>query len=80
MTCKVCQFVTPSFTLFTASQRESRTKRSVHTLPKERITTMDKNNIGLMEQDDTIIDNFRNAILGDKRPKTLTQLLSKLSP
>ena len=41
---------------------------------------MDKFNIGLMEQDDTIIDNFRNAILGDKRPKTLTQLLSELSP
>ena len=41
---------------------------------------MDKFNIGLMEQDDTIIDNFRKAILGDKRPKTLTQLLSELSP
>jgi hypothetical protein len=41
---------------------------------------MDKNNIGLMEQNDTIIDNFRNAILGDKRPKTLAQLLGDLSP
>ena len=41
---------------------------------------MDKFNIGLMEQDDTIIDNFRNAILGNQRPKTLTQLLGNLSP
>ena len=41
---------------------------------------MDKFNIGLMEQDDTIIDNFRNAILGNPRPKTLTQLLGDLSP
>ena len=41
---------------------------------------MDKFNIGLMEQDDTIIDSFRNAILGSQRPKTLTQLLSDLSP
>ena len=41
---------------------------------------MDKFNIGLMEQDDTIIDNFRNAILGNQRPKTLTQLLHDLSP
>ncbi|ERL98460.1 hypothetical protein HIMB11_01068 [Rhodobacteraceae bacterium HIMB11] len=41
---------------------------------------MDKFNIGLMEQDDTIIDNFRNAILGNQRPKTLTQLLGDLSP
>jgi hypothetical protein len=40
---------------------------------------MDKNNIGLMEQDDTIIDNFRNAILGNQRPKTLAQLLGDLS-
>ena len=40
---------------------------------------MDKFNIGLMEQDDTIIYNFRNAILGNKRPKTLTQLLGDLS-
>ena len=40
---------------------------------------MDKNNIGLMEQDDTIIDNFRNAILGSQRPRTLTQLLHDLS-
>ena len=40
---------------------------------------MDKNNIGLMEQDDTIIDNFRNAILGSQQPETLTQLLSDLS-
>ena len=41
---------------------------------------MDKFNIGLMEQDDTIIDNFRNAIIGFQRPKTLTQLLGDLSP
>ena len=41
---------------------------------------MDKFNIGLMEQDDTIIDNFRNAILGSQRPKTLTQLLGDLTP
>ena len=33
-----------------------------------------------MEQDDTIIGNFRNAILGNQRPKTLTQLLGDLSP
>lgn len=41
---------------------------------------MDKFNIGLMEQHDTIIDSFRNAILGSQRPKTLTQLLGDLSP
>ena len=41
---------------------------------------MDKFNIGLMEQDNTIIDTFRNAILGSQRPKTLTQLLGDLSP
>ena len=41
---------------------------------------MDKFNIGLMEQNDTIIDNFRDAILGNQRPKTLTQLLGDLSP
>ena len=41
---------------------------------------MDKFNIGLMEQDDTIIDNFRNEILRNQRPKTLTQLLGELSP
>lgn len=41
---------------------------------------MDKFNIGLMEQDDTIIYSFRNAIVGTQRPKTLTQLLSDLSP
>ena len=41
---------------------------------------MDKFNIGLMEQDDTIIDSFRNAILGSQRPKTLIQLLGDLSP
>ena len=40
---------------------------------------MDKFNIGLMEQDDTIIDNFRDAIIGSQRPKTLTQLLGDLS-
>jgi len=33
-----------------------------------------------MEQNDTIIDTFRNAILGNQRPKTLTQLLGDLSP
>ena len=32
-----------------------------------------------MEQDDTIIDNFRNAIIGSQRPKTLKQLLGDLS-
>ena len=32
-----------------------------------------------MEQDDTIIDSFRNAILGSQRPRTLTQLLHDLS-
>ena len=41
---------------------------------------MDKNNIGLMGPDDTIIDAFRNAIIGSQRPKTLTQLLGDLSP
>lgn len=41
---------------------------------------MDKFNIGLMEQDDTILNNFRNAIMGSQRPKTLTQLLGDLSP
>ena len=41
---------------------------------------MDKFNIGLMEKDNTIIDTFRNAILGNQRPKTLTQLLHDLSP
>ena len=40
---------------------------------------MEKFNIGLMEQDDTIIDTFRNEILGNQRPKTLTQLLHDLS-
>jgi len=40
---------------------------------------MDKNNIGLMGPDDTIIDTFRNAIVGNQRPKTLTQLLGDLS-
>ena len=33
-----------------------------------------------MGPDDTIIDSFRNAILGSQRPKTLTQLLGDLSP
>ena len=33
-----------------------------------------------MEQDDTIIDTFRDAIIGSQRPKTLTQLLGDLSP
>ena len=41
---------------------------------------MDTATQGLMGPDDTIIDNFRNAILGNHRPKTLTQLLSDLSP
>ena len=41
---------------------------------------MDKFNIGLMEQDDTIIDNFSESIICSQRPKTLTQLLSELSP
>ena len=41
---------------------------------------MDKNNISLMEQDDTIIDSFRNPILGRQSPKTLTQPLGDLSP
>jgi hypothetical protein len=40
---------------------------------------MDKNNIGLMGPDDSIIDTFRNAIIGSQRPKTLTQLLGDLS-
>ena len=81
MTCKVCQFVTPSFILLQLSS--AKTEPSVlYTYippPKERIT-MDKFNIGLMEKDDTIIDNFRNAIIGYQRPKTLTQLLGDLSP
>ena len=33
-----------------------------------------------MGPDDTIIDAFRNAIIGFQRPKTLTQLLGDLSP
>ena len=41
---------------------------------------MDKTTQGLMGPDDTVIDSFRNAILGSQRPKTLTQLLSDLSP
>ena len=41
---------------------------------------MDTTTQGLMGPDDTIIDNFRNAILGNQRPKTLTQLLGDLSP
>ena len=41
---------------------------------------MDKSNNGLMGPEDTIIDNFRNAILGSQRPKSLTQLLGDLSP
>ena len=41
---------------------------------------MDKTTQGLMGPDDTIIDAFRNAILGNQRPKTLTQLLGDLSP
>ena len=41
---------------------------------------MDTTTQGLMGPDDTIIDTFRNAILGSQRPKTLTQLLGDLSP
>ena len=41
---------------------------------------MDTTTQGLMGPDDTIIDSFRHAILGSHRPKTLTQLLSDLSP
>ena len=41
---------------------------------------MDTTTQGLMGAEDTIIDNFRNAILGSQRPKTLTQLLGDLSP
>ena len=40
---------------------------------------MDTTTQGLMGPDDTIIDDFRNAILGSQRPKTLTQLLRDLS-
>jgi len=40
---------------------------------------MDINKTGLMNQDATILDTFRNAILGSQRPKTLTQLLGDLS-
>ena len=40
---------------------------------------MDKTTHGLMGPDDTIIDAFRNAIIGFQRPKTLTQLLRDLS-
>lgn len=41
---------------------------------------MDKNKTGLMNQDATILDTFRDAIMGSQRPKTLTQLLHDLSP
>ena len=41
---------------------------------------MDINRTGLMNQDATILDTFRNAIMGSQRPKTLTQLLHDLSP
>jgi hypothetical protein len=41
---------------------------------------MDTTKQGLMGPDDSIIDSFRNAILGSQRPKTLTQLLGDLSP
>ena len=40
---------------------------------------MDTTKQGLMGPDYTIIDSFRNAILGSQRPKTLTQLLHDLS-
>ena len=35
---------------------------------------------GLMGPDDTIIDSFRDAIIGSQDPKTLAQLLHHLSP
>jgi len=41
---------------------------------------MDINKTGLMNQDTTILDTFRDAIIGSQRPKTLTQLLGDLSP
>ena len=41
---------------------------------------MDINKTGLMNQDATVLDTFRNAILGSQRPRTLTQLLHDLSP
>ena len=41
---------------------------------------MDTTTHGLMGPEDTIIDTFRNAIIGSQRPKTLTQLLADLSP
>jgi len=41
---------------------------------------MDSNKTGLMNQDATILDTFRDAIIGSQRPKTLTQLLHDLSP
>ncbi len=41
---------------------------------------MDINKTGLMNQDATILDTFRDAIIGSQRPKTLTQLLHDLSP
>jgi len=53
-------------------------KENFDHLNKER-RTMDINKTSLMEQDDTILNNFRNAIMGSQRPKTLTQLLGDLS-
>jgi len=41
---------------------------------------MNKNNKGMMEQDDTILNNFRTAIMGSQRPKERTQRLHDLSP
>ena len=41
---------------------------------------MDTTKQGLMGPNDSIIDAFRNAIIGNQRPKTLTQLLNDLSP
>jgi len=41
---------------------------------------MDINKTGLMNQDATILDTFRDAIIGSQKPKTLTQLLHDLSP
>jgi hypothetical protein len=37
-------------------------------------------NVSAFGTDDSIIDTFRNAILGNQQPKTLTQLLGDLSP
>lgn len=80
MTHRVCQFVIPRFTLFTAFQHQNRTTSSVHIHSPKKEHTMDINKTGLMNQDATILDTFRDAIIGSQRPKTLTQLLGDLSP